>query len=120
GRYARKAAKHFALYALGNRVFVRLRHQGAFAPSQNESVYFRDGRRKAYGRIRACRIAFGDVRRQFELARSNLVSGKLSSYRISAKIRFLLRRRFSGRISDRLGKAADALGNFAGIVETSF
>ena len=39
-RHQRTTAKHFALYALGKRIFVRLRHSRTFAFSQSKSVYF--------------------------------------------------------------------------------
>ena len=48
----------------------------------------------------------GPVRRQFQLARPDLVPGELPDHRVAAEISSLLRRRFSGRMPDRLGPAA--------------
>ncbi len=67
-------------------------------------------------RARACRpplrgplcsggFGFGRLRRQFQLARPDLDAGKLFDHRILAKVSQLLRRRFQGRVSDRLRQA---------------
>ena len=49
-------------------------------------------------------IRFGLVRRQFQLARPDLVSRQLPADRIAAEVPSLLRRRFQDRVPDRFGE----------------
>ena len=58
----------------------------------------------------------GPVRRQLQLARSDLVSGQFLAHRVAAEVSLLSRRQFQGRVPDRLGKDDDALGGRRGNV----
>ena len=59
-------------------------------------------------RLRAGRVRDGRVWRQFQLARSYLVSAQLPAHRVAAEVPSLLRRRLPGGVSNRLGPAVTA------------
>ena len=59
-------------------------------------------------RLRAGRIDDRPLRRQLELARTDLVPGELPADRVAAEVPPLLRRQLHGRVPDRLGQDADA------------
>ncbi len=67
-------------------------------------------------RLRAGRVDHRAVRRQLELARPDLVPGELPADRVAAEVPPLLRRRLQGRVPDRLGPDADAVGGRGGAV----
>ena len=72
-----------------------------FALSPRSSVRSaREWPRKSRG-VRAGRIDHRAVRRQFELARADLVSGELSADRVAAEVSSLFWRRFQSRVSRR-------------------
>ena len=60
--------------------------------------------------LRAGRIGNGSVRRQLELAGSDLVPGELPDHRIAAEVQPLFRVRFQGGVSDWFGKLHESLG----------
>ena len=57
--------------------------------------------------LRARRIDDRPVRRQLQLARPDLDAGELPAHRVAAEVPPLLRRRFQGRVPDRLRAASD-------------
>jgi hypothetical protein len=61
-------------------------------------------------RLLAGRVAQRAVRRQLELARADLDAGQLPDHRVAAEVPPLLRRRFQGRVPDRLGQVPDPQG----------
>ena len=80
---------------------------------EREPYVFKRGRRGAHGALRAGRIGLGPVRRQLQLARPDLVAGELPDHRVAAEVSSLLRRRFQGRMPDRLRPAASRIDQVA-------
>src|SRR5213594_4284263 len=106
-RSAHARAAHDARRA---RVPVAARHPRALAPPRRAPVRAARGGARASGRLRAGGVLQRPVRRQLELARSDLVSDELPARRSAAALRSLLPRRAEGGIPDGLGADDDALG----------
>ena len=77
------------------------------------------GRRRTSRRVRAGRVEDGDLRRQLELARADLVSGQLPHHRSAAALPSLLRQRLQGGVPDRLRPHAHAVGSGGGDLAAS-
>src|SRR5213594_1650212 len=106
-RSAHARAAHDARRA---RVPLAARHPRALAPPRRAPVRAARGGARASGRLRAGGVLQRPVRRQLELARSDLVSDELPARRSAAALRSLLPRRAEGGIPDGLGADDDALG----------
>ena len=108
----RSAAPRAALHARRERVPVAVRHPRAVARITRtiRIVLPVDGHehRVDYEPGESTHRA---VRRQLELARPDLVPGELPADRVAAEVPSLLRRRLHGRVPDRLGPDADAVGS---------
>ncbi len=85
-------------HARRNRIPLALRYPRAVALSPGSSVRALGQRPRQSRGLRARRIHYRSVRRQFQLARAYLVSGELSAHRVSAEVPPLLWRGFQGRV----------------------
>src|SRR5262249_7520692 len=99
--------KAFAANVGRNGVFVPLWRPGTVAVTPGSAVRVFFSRLVSCRLLRACRVAFASLRRQFELAGTSLVSRELFDHRVTAKVSSLLRRRFQNRVSHRIGPHAD-------------
>src|SRR5687767_11650465 len=91
-----------------NRVPVDVWNPRPVAPSWRRTLHARRRRPRTSRAIRAGRVVFGPVWRQFKLARTDLVSGKLPARGVPAEVPSLSRRRFPRRVPDRIGPDDDA------------
>src|SRR5271165_2428385 len=80
-----------AAHAGRDRVPVRLRRAGAVAGASRASLCVQGGPYGSGGALRAGRSRVAAVRRQFQLARADLVSNEFTHRRKPAKISSLLR-----------------------------
>src|SRR5262249_10307753 len=67
-------------------------------------------RNRISSRLRARRIVYRSIRRQFELARTDMVPCELSAHRIVAEVPPLSGRRIQGRVPDRFPAEDDVAG----------
>jgi hypothetical protein len=98
------------LHARRAGVPVIVRHSRDLAASPPAPLHSTGQRVRAPGRLRTGRIDHGFLRRQFELARSDLVSGELSAHRIATEVPPLPWSVLQGGMPHRVGSDDDARG----------
>jgi hypothetical protein len=101
-------------HARRDRVSVRVRRACAVASSRRASLRVQGQRRPAGGGLPAGRVGHRPVRRQLQLARTDLVSGQLPDHRVAAEIPLLLRRRLQSGVPDRFRHLHDHQGGVRG------
>ena len=115
-RDAGSAASRAEGHARREGVLLALRHPRAVARAPREAVRAGDRRAGAHSRLRAGRIDDRPVRRQLELARSDLVPGQFSPRRIAPAFPLLPGRRLHGGVPHRLRPADESQRGRGGIV----
>ena len=93
-------------HARRDRIPVGLRRALAVQISREQSLCVRARRATGSASIMCRAMRNHGVRRQFQLARPDLVPGQFSDDRVAAAVSQLLRRRFQGRMPGRLGQSA--------------
>src|SRR6266852_5084083 len=106
-------------HARRKRVPVRVRDPGGLEVSREQSLCLRARRKPLQHRLCAGRVDLGRVRRQLELARSDLDAGQFFADRIIAAVSPVLRGRFHGRMPDRLGVLSQPRSGRHGTIETA-